>query len=578
MQVCTYCFPGCFTRPPGNLDSQPSPRDNHVEAKSPPGKLQGGVYPITRDVGRLPPFPGAGPFAESDSVIVRTTAHWARSSDWIERRSTEPFARECVLMRIRAEPCVLQQDLELRTRRLPQSRELLVCRLGRDWVAITTQRRVYRSPLFVLLVRSSCHGSHRPSRKRSGGYAQRGGASGQTCRHWCPRLHRDGQTDGLIVARMAAGRQSKAQRAPRSRAQGGKLPYGYRRRRSRSGGVEVDPEAAAKVRRAFDLVRRGASSPSGGSRAWLASDDARPSRQAAGIQACGGLEDRGPSDLERCAAGASASRTAEARVMKRLVLVASRTSLGSHGGSLRWQAGQYPCQARQRGLEVALGLVEADQPRCRSTTSFRFRAHERATAIYDGQMTEREPQGFCKYVFQDWRVNGTLAGLAVATYRLGSWRQRHVGSRVPRAALGACYLLAKYSVGRLAGWCAIAPRAEIGPRLRLPHGGAGVVINPSAVLGCDCIVYQQVTIGTDDFAEDDYWAARLGDDVFIGAGAKILGSISIGSHAVIGANAVVTHDVPPHAVAVGVPARILPGVKRKQFHPASRLTTGPPDE
>jgi DNA invertase Pin-like site-specific DNA recombinase len=61
----------------------------------------------------------------------------------------------------------------------------------------------------------------------------------------------------VIVARMAAGRQSKAQRAPRSRAQGGKLPYGYRR--SRSGGVEIDPEAAARVRRAFELVRGRAS-------------------------------------------------------------------------------------------------------------------------------------------------------------------------------------------------------------------------------------------------------------------------------------------------------------------------------
>jgi DNA invertase Pin-like site-specific DNA recombinase len=60
----------------------------------------------------------------------------------------------------------------------------------------------------------------------------------------------------VIVARMAAGRQAKAQRAPRSRAQGGKLPYGYRRKRT--GDVEVDPEASAEVRRAFDLVRNGA--------------------------------------------------------------------------------------------------------------------------------------------------------------------------------------------------------------------------------------------------------------------------------------------------------------------------------
>lgn len=59
----------------------------------------------------------------------------------------------------------------------------------------------------------------------------------------------------VIVARMAAGRRAKAEREPRSRAQGGRLPYGYRR--TRSGGVEVEEEAAAQVRRAFELVRGG---------------------------------------------------------------------------------------------------------------------------------------------------------------------------------------------------------------------------------------------------------------------------------------------------------------------------------
>jgi DNA invertase Pin-like site-specific DNA recombinase len=59
----------------------------------------------------------------------------------------------------------------------------------------------------------------------------------------------------VIVARMAAGRKAKAEREPRSRAQGGGLPHGYRR--TRSGGVEVDPDAAAEVRRAFELVRNG---------------------------------------------------------------------------------------------------------------------------------------------------------------------------------------------------------------------------------------------------------------------------------------------------------------------------------
>jgi DNA invertase Pin-like site-specific DNA recombinase len=61
----------------------------------------------------------------------------------------------------------------------------------------------------------------------------------------------------VVVARMAAGRRAKAERSPRSRAQGGKLPYGYCR--SRVGEVEVDPAAADRVRRAFELVRSGKS-------------------------------------------------------------------------------------------------------------------------------------------------------------------------------------------------------------------------------------------------------------------------------------------------------------------------------
>lgn len=61
----------------------------------------------------------------------------------------------------------------------------------------------------------------------------------------------------VIVARMRAGREAKARREPRSRAQGGALPHGYRR--TRSGGVEVDPEAAAEVVRIFELVRSGRS-------------------------------------------------------------------------------------------------------------------------------------------------------------------------------------------------------------------------------------------------------------------------------------------------------------------------------
>ena len=82
----------------------------------------------------------------------------------------------------------------------------------------------------------------------------------------------------------------------------------------------------------------------------------------------------------------------------------------------------------------------------------------------------------------------------------------------------------------------------------------GVVIFPGAIIGPNCLISQQVTIGTGGSKPG---APVLGGHVDIGAGAKIIGGVKIGDHAVIGANAVVLQDVPPHATAVGVPARIL---------------------
>lgn len=86
----------------------------------------------------------------------------------------------------------------------------------------------------------------------------------------------------------------------------------------------------------------------------------------------------------------------------------------------------------------------------------------------------------------------------------------------------------------------------------MPHTN-GIVIHPAARLGPNCLVFQQVTIGTRANATG---APVIGGHVDIGAGAKILGPVQIGDHSVIGANAVVTRDVPAHAIAVGIPARI----------------------
>ena len=70
------------------------------------------------------------------------------------------------------------------------------------------------------------------------------------------------------------------------------------------------------------------------------------------------------------------------------------------------------------------------------------------------------------------------------------------------------------------------------------------------------MIYQQVTLGN-NFANRPKEAPTIGDQVVIGAGAKVVGGVTIGERAVIGANSVVSKDVPPDSVAVGVPARIL---------------------
>lgn len=93
--------------------------------------------------------------------------------------------------------------------------------------------------------------------------------------------------------------------------------------------------------------------------------------------------------------------------------------------------------------------------------------------------------------------------------------------------------------------------SRIAGGLLLPHPN-GVVIHPEAEVGPNCIIFQQVTLGVADGG-----APRLAGHVDVGAGAKLIGAINIGAHARIGANAVVLHDVPDGATAVGVPARIL---------------------
>ena len=108
----------------------------------------------------------------------------------------------------------------------------------------------------------------------------------------------------------------------------------------------------------------------------------------------------------------------------------------------------------------------------------------------------------------------------------------------------------------------IHPGANVGRRVFIDHG-MGVVIGETAVIGDDCTLYHGVTLGGTSWNKGKRHPT-LERGVVIGAGAKVLGPITIGENAKIGSNAVVVKDVPAGATAVGIPARILDREKEKQ--------------
>ena len=101
----------------------------------------------------------------------------------------------------------------------------------------------------------------------------------------------------------------------------------------------------------------------------------------------------------------------------------------------------------------------------------------------------------------------------------------------------------------------IHPGATIGKRLVIDHG-MGIVIGETAELGDDVLIYQGVTLGGTG-KDVGKRHPTIGNNVLIGAGAKVLGPFQVGDNSRIAANAVVLKEVPPNSTAVGVPARIV---------------------
>lgn len=126
-------------------------------------------------------------------------------------------------------------------------------------------------------------------------------------------------------------------------------------------------------------------------------------------------------------------------------------------------------------------------------------------------------------------------------------------SSSPLAVFGRKLAVIRHRFWSIVTGADIPINADIGGGLLLPHPN-GVVIHPGARIGPNCLIFQQVTIGM----RGSHGVPVLGGHVDVGAGARILGAVTVGNDAEIGANAVVLVDVPCNHVAVGVPAVVRP--------------------
>lgn len=128
--------------------------------------------------------------------------------------------------------------------------------------------------------------------------------------------------------------------------------------------------------------------------------------------------------------------------------------------------------------------------------------------------------------------------------------QHYADSRKPWFYIAARLAILRHRFWSVITGADIPVNTRIGGGLLLPHP-SGVVIHPQVEIGPNCLIFQQVTLGTGKGG-----VPRIGGHVDIGAGAKILGAVTIGDHARIGANAVVLQDVPAGKTAIGIPAVI----------------------
>lgn len=154
----------------------------------------------------------------------------------------------------------------------------------------------------------------------------------------------------------------------------------------------------------------------------------------------------------------------------------------------------------------------------------------------------------------DPAARGSLENAVVYSGLHAIWLHRIAHWLWVRNFRGPARVLAQFT--RFLTGVEIHPGATIGRRFFIDHG-MGIVIGETAEIGDGVMLYHGVTLGGQVLTQTKRHPT-IGDNVTIGAGAKVLGPITIGCGSAIGANAVVTKDVPPNHIAVGIPAKARP--------------------
>ncbi|MBF2086452.1 serine O-acetyltransferase [Thermoleptolyngbya sp. C42_A2020_037] len=171
--------------------------------------------------------------------------------------------------------------------------------------------------------------------------------------------------------------------------------------------------------------------------------------------------------------------------------------------------------------------------------------------------SEDAPLSLWQQIKEDWIAHGrdwTKPGFrAVAVHRFGVWRMG-IEPKLLRAPFSILYRAMFRHVRNVYG-IELPYTVQLGRRVVIEHQGA-IVIHGQTVIGDDSVIRQGVTMGN-RYLDRPTEAPRLGKRVNVGAGAKILGAVTLGDDANVGANAVVLKDVPAGKTAVGIPAKIL---------------------